>query len=201
MDIFHFFRKADEKPLSERLPRVTEARGTVARPDVMLGLWLPIRTWTCLSLDLRSTFRSATVQRATQTLFSFIIPEFITSPYCTWTGKYDEMKEHAAFILRWKTLWSSESRTRDKCMSCFSTRMTTAESQDKQTALWELSCAVQGILGRGSYLFNLSLSDHCFSLYLSKASRKYSLSLWGFLGRGKRLMSSTSRWQRKEREE
>lgn len=106
-------------------------------------------------------------------------------------------------MLRWKnslvsvcderTLWSSERRTRDKCMSCFSRGITGAESQEKQTGLWE------------NYLFNLSLSSSftlvISSLALSLRGLEEILCLWGFLGRGKELMSSTSRWQCAEKDE
>lgn len=78
-------------------------------------------------------------------------------------------------------LWSSERRSRDKCTSCFSRGITRAESQDKQTGLWEP--------------LSLPHSGHFFSCSISLRPRGNIVSLGDS---GKRKRADVIRFQMAE---
>ena len=141
---------------SERLHWVTEASWTVARPDKCLDF--------ISVLDPTSTFRWAAVHWATKTLLREV---------CGGEGTHWIHFHMKVFAVK-----RAAARPRQVHVLFFQ-RDDQNQSQDKQSALWELSRAVPGILGRGNYL------PGCFALYLCTASRKYSLSL-GVCGKRKK---------------
>lgn len=135
------------------------------------------------------SFQHATVRCATKTPWSPFIPQFINHlAQIKW-------KKSGAFLR-----WNHRSRTRDKCTACFFHKDDWAQSQDKQTSLWERSWSRWGILGRGNSSFLpplLSFYDHCVSLYLFKACRKYPLTL-GVSGKRKRADVTSTQGQRRQ---
>lgn len=88
------------------------------------------------------SFQHATVRCATKTPWSPFIPQFINHlAQIKWN-------QSGAFLR-----WNHRSRTRDKCTACFFHKDDWAQSQDKQTSLWEQSWSRWGILGRGNSSF------------------------------------------------
>lgn len=129
------------------------------------------------------TFQRATVRCATKTPWSPFIPQFINHlAQIKWN--------QSGVFLR----WNHRSRTRDKCTSCFfPQRWLSSESRQTNSIVGTEMVSMRNSGKRKfSFLtppspFSLSMITACPSI----CSRPVGniLSLWGFLGRGKELMS------------
>lgn len=136
------------------------------------------------------TFQHATVRCATKTPWSPFIPQFINHlARIKWN--------QSGVFLR----WNHRSRTRDKCTSCFfPQRWLSSESRQTNIIVGTELVSMRNSGKRKFFFFNpplpiLSFYDHCLSLYLFKACRKYSLTL-GVSGKRKRADVTSTQGQR-----
>lgn len=134
------------------------------------------------------SFQHATVRCATKTPWSPFIPQFINHlAQIKWN-------QSGAFLR-----WNHRSRTRDKCTSCFfPQRWLSSESRQTNIIVGTELVSMRNSGKRKFFFFNpppLSFYDHCLSLYLFKACRKYSLTL-GVSGKRKRADVTSTQGQR-----
>lgn len=128
------------------------------------------------------SFQHATVRCATKTPWSPFIPQFINHlAQIKWN-------QSGAFLR-----WNHRSRTRDKCTACFfPQRWLSSESRQTNIIVGTELVSMRNSGKRKFFFFtpppfSLSMITACPSI----CSRPVGniLSLWGFLGRGKELMS------------
>lgn len=133
------------------------------------------------------SFQHATVRCATKTPWSLFIPQFINHlAQIKWN-------QSGAFLR-----WNHRSRTRDKCTACFfPQRWLSSESRQTNIIVGTELVSMRNSGKRKFFFFTplLSFYDHCVSLYLFKACRKYSLTL-GVSGKRKRADVTSTQGQR-----